>query len=131
MLPPTLRFGGNIPTRTRFSSTRKQFNIKRNHKSGKKRKSLRRTVQKVNDTTLISELCNSGVAGPQIVRGRFLSKLMWVHCGFKNVFVVYLDIVNTTLTFWKNLPRQMWFSFKFTPLIFSKATIPPESLTVY
>ena len=36
----------------------------------------------------------SGVAGHQIVRGRFLSKLIWVHCGFKNIFEAYLDIVN-------------------------------------
>ena len=35
----------------------------------------------------------SGVAGPQIVRGRFLSKLIWVHCGFKNIFEAYLNIV--------------------------------------
>ena len=27
----------------------------------------------------------SGVAGPQIVRGRFLSKLIWVHCGFEKI----------------------------------------------
>ena len=36
----------------------------------------------------------SGVAGPQIVRGRFFPKLIWEHCDSKNIFVVYLDIVN-------------------------------------